>query len=120
MSDRPTDIKDEFGNVISLVIRRQGLKARRFAGKCTHTSLVVDTSLTKLECKDCGKEINAVEWIATTTEYYAGLRYERERYNEAKSLFGMKSRCKCEHCGKLTRIKPATSAEVRQFQKRKV
>ena len=118
MSDEVTELPDEFGNVVSLVVRRAGLQQRRWSGKCLHQKLVVDTSLAKLQCQDCGKEINAVEWIANTTEYYGGLRRERQRYDSAKALFDVKSRCKCEHCGKLTRIKPATGAEVRKFQEK--
>lgn len=119
MTDTSEKFQDEFGNVVSLVLRRQGLRARQFEGKCLHQRVVVDTSLTKLECSDCGKEVNAVEWVANTTELYAALKYERQRYDTAKTLFDVKSRCKCEHCGKITRIKPATGAQVRIFQEKK-
>ena len=118
-SDTPIEFGDQFGNVISLVVRRYGLFRKKYHGACQHRRITVDPEYTQLECRDCGKQLNPVEWLANKSEFYQGLQYERHRWEAAKKHYEVKSKCKCEHCGKMTRIKPASGAEVRKFEERK-
>jgi ribosomal protein S27E len=118
MDETPIDLPDEYGNVVSLVVRRESLSKKRFSGRCQHTKLIVDEDFTTLECRSCGKHLNPVEWLAKVAEFYRGLQRERSRYESAKNRYEAKSRCKCEHCGKITRIKPASNSEVAKFEKK--
>jgi hypothetical protein len=51
--------------------------------------------------------LNPIEWPAALAE-------ERHR---AKAAYEAKERCRCEHFNKITRVKPASAAEVRAFKK---
>lgn len=103
------------GNVISLEVVREGIRSRQIYQKCTHQNVVVDTSLTSLHCKDCNQDLNPVEWIASRAEFYDGLNHRRLELIKEQKRYEAKKRCRCEHCGKITSVKPATAAEVRQF-----
>jgi len=111
------EIPDMDGNVISLKVVRDSIRARTIEKKCTHFRTVVDTTLTTLECEDCKEKLNPVQWLANIAEMYQGIAWERRKFQEAKVHYEAKRKCRCEHCGKITAVKPATAAQVREFKK---
>lgn len=84
---------------------------------CRHLSIIVRRELTTVECRDCGeKNLNPVDWIHTMIEEWYRVKDLHLRYEQAQKRFDAKQRCRCEHCNKITRVRPATAAEVRQME----
>lgn len=103
-------------NVISIEVAR----ARNLMFKessCQHLAVKIDRLEAMLSCSDCGKEINPIEWIAFLAEHWGRIQELMRRYHEAKVSFEAKQRCRCEHCGQLTKVRPATAAQVRAFKR---
>ena len=75
--------------------------------KCAHkdTGIVVDEALLEVTCRACGEKLNPVWALARLAEHESLWRRSREAYvQEAKSAKERRS-TKCQHCGKMTRIK---------------
>lgn len=75
-----------------------------FAGRCRHSKFLIDETLNTVECGLCHKELNPI-WVLTEcarTESFAKrqLVYVQKLTEKAEK----KNRCKCENCGKMTRI----------------
>lgn len=108
----------ESGNVISIKARRASHSERGIMkDKCLHWHVEFDTAFTTLDCADCKRQLNPIEYLAMLVEHWAYVRRLYEQYREAKYAYEAKKRCRCEHCGKLTKVKPATAAEIREFKK---
>lgn len=103
----------EGGNVISLEVARK----RWFEDECRHLNIIVDRTLTKLTCKDCKADVVPTEWIASMIEEWYRIGDLITRYKDMKARFEAKQRCRCEHCNKITSVRPATAAEVRKFER---
>lgn len=105
------------GNVISLKAKRDSVMSR-FAEKdvCRHMHVEFDTAHTTLDCADCKRQLNPIEYLASLVEHWDYVKRLYEQYREAKYAYDAKKRCRCEHCGKLTNVKPATAAEIRAFK----
>lgn len=86
--------------ILSLEIAREKYGQKH----CDHWKVIVNEKFAKCECGDCGKELNPM-WVLTR---YANeeSRFVRERkaYIEAYEAYEKRSRTKCQHCGKITRI----------------
>jgi len=103
-------------NVISIeVARARSLMFKESA--CQHSAVKIDRLEAMLVCCDCGKEINPIEWIAFMAEHWHRIQDLTRRYSEAKVSYEAKKRCRCEHCGQLTKVRPATAAQVREFKR---
>lgn len=100
------------GNIISLDVVRNNMRARMIEKRCPHYRLTVDQALTELNCQDCGVNVNPIVWIADLAELFQALSYERKKLIEARARYEGKKRCRCEHCGKLTKVTPMSIAEV--------
>lgn len=107
---------DGGAKVISLEVVRASRQSRMMSQQCPHHNCKLDASHTVLSCKDCGKDLNPIEWIVMMTEEWAYVQRLFEQYREMKSRYEGKTRCRCEHCGKLTKIKPMSAAEVRALK----
>ena len=104
-------------NVISLKAKRDSVLSR-IAEKavCRHVHVEFDTAHTTLDCADCKRQLNPIEYLASLVEHWDYVKRLYEQYREAKVAYEAKKRCRCEHCGKLTAVKPATAAEIRKFR----
>lgn len=107
---------NDIAKVISIEVARKRSMMFKEA-ECKHTSVIVDRMEAKLTCRGCGKEVSPIEWIATMAEHWGYVRELTRRYDEAKATFEAKQRCRCEHCGKITSVRPATAAQVREFKR---
>lgn len=106
------------GNVISIESARTHSRAARQLEKlCLHTSVIADPSLVHLHCKDCDKDINPIDWILMLSGEWDRVRNLYEKYRAAVANYEAKKRCRCEHCHKITNVRPATTAEVREFNR---
>lgn len=107
---------DGGAKIISLEVVRESRLGRRIDKTCAHDNCRLDASLTVLSCKDCGKELSPIEWIIMMTEEWAYVQHLFKSYKEAEARYEGKKRCRCEHCGKLTGVKPMSAAEVRKLR----
>lgn len=111
------DIPVEDGKVISLELVRAARNERQYTQKCLHRSIVVDVTLESVSCKDCGEKLHAAGWIGMMIEYWSYLQYQTTAMKEATARYEAKKRCRCEHCNKITTVRPATAAQIREFSK---
>lgn len=106
------DLGDEKGKaVISLTIVRQHRYWKPGAPSCEHLEIEVDTALATVECVQCKLRLCPVEWIARLAErwhivdhHHRRAQEEHARLAEVERRLQLKARCKCEHCGRATRI----------------
>lgn len=112
--DLTVDLPDPAGGkVISIEIARKS----RFDRKCPHYRIAVDVDFAAIECRDCGKELNPIEWIAMMTEEWARVTSLYKKYTVAKELYDEKERSRCQHCGKMTRINPPSDFDKRMRER---
>lgn len=105
------DLNDELGKkVVSLEVVRRSVMLRG-KGLCAHLQVEVDTTLAQIRCRDCNKDLNAIEWIANIAEYWQYVQRLTDQQREAAetldtkiAALDMKARCRCEHCNRITRI----------------
>lgn len=74
--------------------------------RCIHTKFKVDETLEHVECGLCGKQLNPM-WVLiqfgnTESRYFHRINMLKDQAEKAKAK--AKNRCKCEHCGKMTKI----------------
>lgn len=77
---------------------------RRHDFSCSHNKYVIDERLNIVECGICGKELNPM-WVLKQiadgeSRFSRTLDSLKEKIEKTKN----KLRCKCQHCGKITRI----------------
>lgn len=71
---------------------------------CRHLAVYCDTRHSEVTCQQCGEKLNPV-WILQTMSLEESMRRKRmEALQDACQKAEKKNRCKCEHCGKMTRI----------------
>jgi ribosomal protein S27E len=96
-SDIPTKTK----KVINIAEVRGLLRGT----SCTHQNIIVDETLSTVECGDCSEKLNPVMILARIGKEESRYMQENKRLNETRKDLAMRLRCKCQHCGKITRIK---------------
>jgi hypothetical protein len=113
------DLPAEGADVISLTLVRDSRLARKFTKKCTHNRIEVDTTLSEMLCLDCKEKLNPVQWVADMIEEWHRIDDLTRRNREAAANYEAKRRCRCEHCNKITNVRPPSLAEVTAFRKSK-
>lgn len=95
--------KDKFDKTDRLI----GLKTvehwSRF-NKCKHIQVLVDEQLGHVECEKCGEKLNPIWVLTRLAREETRWAYERKQLEETTEKYNAKSRCKCEHCGKMTKV----------------
>lgn len=86
--------------VISLRVARDQY-ARR---KCKHLSILVHQDLSEVECGDCGQKLNPVALLIRFATEETRWAREGEAIREMRRELDARVRCKCQHCGQMTRI----------------
>ena len=80
------------------------LRVADFNQRCVHNKFIVDESLDAVQCGICHQSLNPM-WVL---KQLCG--NEHRAANHLSQLQGLieetqsKLRCKCEHCGKMTKI----------------
>lgn len=103
--------------VISIEIARQRSFTLSEKSRCNHFHVTLDRLETQLTCVDCKAKISPIEYIAMLVERWAWVKRLSEEYIQNKAIYEAKQRCRCEHCHKITSVRPATAAEVRAFRR---
>jgi Zn finger protein HypA/HybF involved in hydrogenase expression len=77
--------------------------------KCKHHHVVINDDTYTLECETCGVSISPIKWLIGLANEERMLEFQtnnlRKEIADLKSSIQTKNRCKCEHCGKFTKIK---------------
>lgn len=72
---------------------------------CLHPSFVVDQAKDSVECASCGERLNPM-WVlmrlATNDKQFAN---NQKRAHELMTKLESRTRVKCDHCGKMTKIR---------------
>lgn len=113
------DLRDIAGaKVVSLALVRKHVEDRVRKDACTHLSIEIDPLLTHVHCTECGKDVNAVEWIATLVEHWecverigSRLKEQREELDMLADALELQRRARCQHCGEMTRVRLPSRAE---------
>ena len=84
------------------------ISLRRKHNSCQHQKIFVDDSLNEIICQLCGERINPIWWLKKWADEESFLEFRRDRLQEVvddiEKKEKVKNRCKCEHCGKMTKI----------------
>lgn len=83
---------------------------KRFARNCQHNKFILDDQLGYVKCGICGEQLNPMWVIQRFSDSEHRLFRHLEQLRNLVEVTKNKTRCKCEHCGKMTNI--ATEREV--------
>jgi len=92
------DISQQPTNIICLS------EARRSYKKCGHKNMTVDAELSELVCDDCGDRLNPIAILVRFSHEESRWKWQRDALMEERERIEAKSKCKCQHCGKITKI----------------
>lgn len=98
----PIDTMPQPANVISL----QEARSRFSPGRCRHMSLIVDEELATVECVTCGEKLNPVAVLSRFATKESELQRRIDSLKKLNTALDAKIRCKCQHCGQMTRVRP--------------
>lgn len=105
----PTKKREPSENVLNVV----------HSYKCRHSHFEVDDKLAEVTCRDCGEKMNPM-WVLTEIAHNERMLNDRliSLKTECELLAG-RVRAKCDHCGKMTRIRSnVTTAEAQKVADR--
>lgn len=74
-------------------------------GPCPHGKYLVDETAATVECALCHAKLNPIHVLSVLANRETMWHRARARYQEEMKLLTERSRTKCQHCGKLTRIR---------------
>lgn len=79
------------------------LDHQRCKKQLTHGPFVVNEANAEVVCKTCGEKLNPMWVLASLAKSEARNSHRLEKLQEQVRETETKMRCKCEHCGKMTR-----------------
>lgn len=97
----PISTLPEPAKVISLTEARN----RYRPGACKHNNMTVDEDLNEVLCDDCGAKLNPVAVLLRFATEESRWAREGERLRELHKALDARIRCKCQHCGQMTRVR---------------
>ena len=83
---------------------------KRKSHDCKHNKFIVDPQLGYVECGICGEHLNPMWVVGQYANGEHRLFKQFERLKRLAEETKGKTRCKCEHCGEMTKI--ANKAEI--------
>jgi ribosomal protein S27E len=96
--------KEPGSNVISLEVARNSARSLRVKEECPCMRIAIDIESTTVHCRDCGKDLNPVVWIARLADRWRYLTDRIEQMNALKAEIELKNRVKCRGCGVFTKV----------------
>jgi hypothetical protein len=72
--------------------------------KCLHKHVIVSEEESEVTCEDCGTKLNPIYVLGRMAREESRWEREGRRIIEARKMLSERSRCKCQHCGKITHI----------------
>ena len=99
------ELSIETDNLISF----EKLSKWKMKEKCPHLSVLINSSLATVTCKDCGGSLDPMWVISNYAEHqksvYQELRNQLIRVNNIEKMLLKKQKTKCKHCGRFTPVK---------------
>ena len=74
-------------------------------GQCRHLNISVHEDRTDVVCRDCGEKLNPIWVLTRMAKEETKWSLRRAEFIAAREALAVRQRCKCQHCGKMTRIK---------------
>ena len=74
------------------------------AGRCDHMNMLVDESLDRIECLDCGEKLNPIHVLTRFAKEETRLKHRREALEKSHAKLDAKKKTKCRHCGSMTPV----------------
>ncbi|MCK5612031.1 hypothetical protein KAR91_59725 [Candidatus Pacearchaeota archaeon] len=71
---------------------------------CKHTSFEIDEAFNEVTCCECGAKMNPMFILLQMAKQETRFSMARKNYIEEQKRLSERSRTKCQHCGKMTRI----------------
>jgi hypothetical protein len=78
-----------------------------YGAKCPHKRFTIDEKLALVECSDCKERLDPIYALKTLAQQEGRYHELHTRYADQMKRLGERSRTKCEHCQKMTRIRLA-------------
>ena len=72
--------------------------------QCKHLQVEVDEQLAEVVCTACGEKLNPIQVLARYAREESILYRRIEELKQTRETLEKRSRCKCDHCGRMTRI----------------
>lgn len=69
-----------------------------------HGPFLVDERALEVECKKCGEKLNPVKVLADLSDNHRLWEYRRREIEKAKEKLEARKVCRCQNCGKMTKI----------------
>lgn len=98
-------------NIVSLPVRPKANTGNLMLvppplGKCQHfnASFEVDVDAGECTCSKCGEKVSPIFVLQQLMHHESRWNRTREAYQEEMRRLEERSRTKCDHCGKMTRI----------------
>jgi len=88
-------------NVISISVKKKEILCSK---QCKHRNISIDQSLYYVKCDDCGEMIDPVYFLHSLALEENHLKWRITELKEELEKLSQKTKCKCDHCGKMTRI----------------
>lgn len=105
----PIDVSGD--NILMLPVKPREPVAERFLeavpySACSHLfgPFIVDDKAGKCTCKKCGAEVSAMFVLERLMQQESRWMRTREAYMGEMERLAKRSKTKCEHCAKMTRI----------------
>jgi hypothetical protein len=101
--------RDDDGNPIEKYISIEAIT--RFNKKfdvCRHTHVKVDEDLWNIECQTCGEKLDPIRYLVNlakdeSREEFRLKKLDQE-YERITDILAIKSKTRCQHCGKITTV----------------
>ncbi|OUJ26833.1 hypothetical protein BTO19_09515 [Vibrio parahaemolyticus] len=91
-------------NIVKFEQRAPVIKRVRQYQGCQHKSFIVDSRLNIVKCGDCGAELSPMWALTELAARESRYRNHIEQLKAQAEKTEAKLRCKCQHCGNMTRI----------------
>ncbi|MEA5281413.1 hypothetical protein [Vibrio parahaemolyticus] len=91
-------------NIVKFEQRGPVIKQVRPYQGCRHKSFIVDARLNVVECGDCGAKLNPMWTLTELAARESRYRNHIEQLKAKVEKTEARLRCKCQHCGNMTRI----------------
>lgn len=86
------------------VIRLDEARNSWIAAKCQHVRIEVDAMLAEVACLDCGAKLNPIAVLVRYAQEESRLSRQLQSQRDLLARLDTRVRCKCQHCGLMTRI----------------
>lgn len=89
-------------NVIRLSVARPAW----ISGRCQHARVEVDAELAECACLDCGAKLNPIAVLVRYATQESRMSRQIAEKRALDERLAGRLRCKCQHCGLFTRVRP--------------